>query len=80
MNTLQGLLYANFISEVRYTKWLSNVIFVKKSLEKQRIYVDYANINRAFPEDSFSLPNIDKQVDNFVGNKLLSFGGCIFLL
>lgn len=32
----QGLLDANFVSKVRYTKWISNVVLVKKALGKQR--------------------------------------------
>lgn len=41
MNTVQGLLDANFIFEVKYTKWLSNVMLVKKTLGKCKMCVDY---------------------------------------
>ena len=35
--------------------------------------VDYIYLNRAFPKDAFTLPNIDMLVDNSVGYKILSF-------
>lgn len=37
------------------------------------MHVDYTNLNRACPKDSYSLLNIDKLVDNSVVYKLLSF-------
>lgn len=35
--------------------------------------VDYTDLNRAYPENSYSLPNIDKLVDNSAKYKLLTF-------
>jgi len=35
--------------------------------------VDYTDLNRACPKDAYTLPNIDKLVDNSFGYKLLSF-------
>ncbi|CAJ2661783.1 unnamed protein product [Trifolium pratense] len=70
---VKDLLEANFISEARYTIWLSNVVLVKKSNGKWRMCVDYTDLNRACPKDSYPLPCIDKLVDNSSGFKLLSF-------
>ncbi|CAJ2654489.1 unnamed protein product [Trifolium pratense] len=70
---VKDLLEANFISEARYTTWLSNVVLVKKSNGKWRMCVDYTDLNRACPKDSYPLPCIDKLVDNSSGFKLLSF-------
>ena len=64
---------ANFISEAKYTTWISNVVLVKKSNGKWRMCVDYTDFNRACPKDAYHLPNIDKLVDNSSGYKLLSF-------
>ncbi|CAJ2673127.1 unnamed protein product [Trifolium pratense] len=66
-------LEANFISEARYTTWLSNVVLVKKSNGKWRMCCDYTDLNRACPKDSYPLPCIDRLVDNSSGFKLLSF-------
>ncbi|WJX89707.1 hypothetical protein P8452_71681 [Trifolium repens] len=70
---VKDLLEANFISEAKYTTWLSNVVLVKKSNGKWRICVDYTDLNRACPKDAYPLPSIDKLVDNSSGFKLLSF-------
>ena len=35
--------------------------------------VDYTNLNRACPKDSFPLPKIYQLIDSSTGNKLLSF-------
>ena len=38
-----------------------------------RICVDYIDLNKACPKDSFPLPHIDQIVDVVVGHKILSF-------
>lgn len=48
--TVQGLLDANFIFELKYTEWLSNMLLVKKSSGKWRICVDYIEINKICPK------------------------------
>ena len=35
--------------------------------------VDFTNLNKASPKDSFPLPRIDQLVDSTAGHKLLSF-------
>ena len=37
------------------------------------VCIDYTDLNRACPKDSYPLPNIDRLVDNLAGYKLLSF-------
>ena len=67
------LLQANAIREVEYPEWLANVVLVKKANDKWRLCIDFTDINRACPKDSFSLPRIDLIVDATVGHELLSF-------
>ncbi|GAU46380.1 hypothetical protein TSUD_280790 [Trifolium subterraneum] len=57
---VKDLLEANFISESKYTTWLSNVVLVKKSNGKWRMCVDYTDLNRACPKDAYPLPCIDR--------------------
>nr|KYP65074.1 Transposon Ty3-I Gag-Pol polyprotein [Cajanus cajan] len=56
----QKLLNAGFIREVRYTTWLANVVLVKKNSGKWRMCVDYTDLNKACPKDSYPLPSIDR--------------------
>ena len=67
------LLQAGVIKEVEYLEWLANVVLVKKANSKWRLCIDFTDINRACPKDSFPLPRIDLIVDSTAGHELLSF-------
>ena len=67
------LLTVGFIREVYYPKWLANVVLVKKANGKWRMCVDFTDLNKACPKDSFPLPRIDQLVDSTSGHKLLMF-------
>ena len=67
------LLQAGAIKEVEYPEWLANVVLVKKANGKWRLCIDFTDINRACPKDSFPLSRIDLIVDATVGHELLSF-------
>jgi hypothetical protein len=41
-----------------------------------RMCVDYTNLNKHCPKDSFGLPRIDHIVDSIAGSALLSFLDC----
>uniref|UniRef100_A0A2N9HHU0 Uncharacterized protein n=1 Tax=Fagus sylvatica TaxID=28930 RepID=A0A2N9HHU0_FAGSY len=73
MEEVDKLLAANFIREVFYPDWLANVVMVKKSTGKWRMCVDFTDLNKACPKDSFPLPRIDQLVDSTAGHKLLTF-------
>ncbi|XP_057425912.1 uncharacterized protein LOC130719305 [Lotus japonicus] len=66
------LLAADFILEIKYPTWLANVVMVKKANGKWKMCVDYTDLNKACPKDSYPLPSIDKLVDGASGNELLS--------
>ena len=67
------LLQAGAIREVEYSEWLANVVLVKKANGKWRFCIDFTDINKACPKDSFPLPRIDLIVDATAGHELLSF-------
>ena len=46
---------------------------VKKANGKWRMCVDFTDLNRACPKDSYPLPQIDTLVDSTARNELLSF-------
>ena len=69
----EKLLKARFIEEAHYTTWLSNVVLVKKSNGKWRMCVDYTDLNKACPRDTYPLPNINRLDDVVVSNKVLNF-------
>ena len=67
------LLSTGFIQEVYYPDWLANVVLVKKANGKWRMCVDFTDLNKACPKDSFPLPRIDQLVDSTAGYRLLTF-------
>ena len=70
---VRKLLGSSFIREVYYPDWLANVVMVKKSNGKWRMCVDFTDLNRACPKDSYPFPRIDTLVDSMARHKLLSF-------
>ena len=70
---VRKLLQAGAIREVEYLEWLANVILVKKANDKWRLCIDFTDINRACPKDSFPLPRIDLIIDATAGHELLGF-------
>ena len=75
---VQKLTLAKFIREVYYPDWLANVVMVKKANGKWRMCVDFTDLNKACPKDSYPLPHIDQLVDSMAGHRLLSFMDAFF--
>jgi hypothetical protein len=61
------------MQEVYYLNWLANVVLVKKSNGKWRMCVDFTDLNKAYPKDSFPFSRIDALVDSTCRYELLSF-------
>ena len=64
---------ADFIREVYYPKWLANMVMVKKANGKWRMCIDFTDLNKACPKDSYLLLRIDLLVNSTTGHQLLSF-------
>ena len=52
---------------------LVNVVMVKKTNGKWRMCVDFTDLNKACPKDSYPLPRIDLLMDSTTGHQLLRF-------
>ena len=46
---------------------------VKKASKKWRMCVDFTDLNKACPKDSYLLPRVDVLLDSTVRHQLLSF-------
>ena len=67
------LLDVSHIREIQYPEWLANVVLVKKANGKWRMCVDFTDLNKACPKDSYPLSSIDALVVSALGCKMLSF-------
>jgi len=69
----EKLLLVGFIHEAWYTTWLANMVMVTKLNDMWKMYMDYTNLNRVCPKDSYPLPNIDRLVHGAANHKVFSF-------
>ena len=53
---VKKLKQARAIKEVFYPEWLANTVVVKKKNGKWRVCIDFTDLNKACPKDSFLLP------------------------
>ena len=56
---VQKLLKAGAIREAQFPNWISNPVVVKKENGKWRVCIDFTDLNKACPKNSFPLPRID---------------------
>jgi hypothetical protein len=74
---LAKLLTAVFIREVFHPERLANLVLVhKKNTNEWRMSVDYTDLNKHCPKDTFWLPRIDQVIDSTAGCDLLCFLDC----
>ena len=64
---------AETIGETFFPEWLANTVIVKKKNGKWRVCIDFTDLNRACPKDSFPMPKIDQLVDATYGHPIMSF-------
>jgi len=70
---VEKLLDAGSIREIQFPKWLSNPVVVPKSNGKWRVCIDFTDLNRACPKESFPLPKIDQLVDARAAHERMRF-------
>ena len=70
---VKKLLAAGFIKPIQNSRWLSNIVLVKKKNGQIKWCVDFRNLNKACPKDEFPLPNMDLLIDSAAGNAMFSF-------
>ena len=56
---VETLLKVEFIREIMYSTWLSNIMMVPKLNGKWRVCINYTDLNKACLKDSYPLPSIN---------------------
>lgn len=70
---MEKLLKTRFIYEVRYPKWLTNIVPVQEKNGQIKVCINYKDLNSACSTDNFSLPLTELLVDATMGYEALSF-------
>lgn len=70
---IEKLKQAGAIKEVFFLDWLANAVAVKKKNGKQRVCIDFTNLNRACTKDPFTVPKIDQLLDAMYTYSRMSF-------
>ena len=62
-----------FIRSIDYSKWMDNIVLVKKPTGEIRVCIDFKDLNKGCTKDNFPLPNIDMIIDSLARYEMLSF-------
>lgn len=62
---------AKIIVSLKHSKWLDNVVPVRKENEEIKICIDFRNLNRVSLKDNNSLPKMDNILQKVVGSQRL---------
>ena len=61
---VEKLITAGFIREIKFPRWISSIVPVKKKNGQIRICVDFRDLNEACPKDEFPLPYTELLIDS----------------
>ncbi|XP_060177784.1 uncharacterized protein LOC132607722 [Lycium barbarum] len=64
------LLNNGSIREVKYPDWLVIMVIVQKKGNKLRMCIDFKDLNKACPKDSFQLSSINQMIDAMAGHEV----------
>ncbi|GAA0140804.1 hypothetical protein LIER_02091 [Lithospermum erythrorhizon] len=69
---VEELMKDRAIRELQFPEWIANVVMVKKSNSKWKMYMDFTNLNKAYPKDYYPLPCLGR-LDGSVGREVFDF-------
>jgi hypothetical protein len=69
---VKKLLDAQIIVPLRYSKWVANLVPVRKKSGEIRLYVDFGNLNKSSKKDNYPLPNMEHILQRVTGASRIS--------
>jgi hypothetical protein len=69
---VKKLFEAKIIVSLRFLKWVSNLVPVRKKSSEIRLCVDFWNLNRVSLKDNYPLPKMDYILQKVVGSQKMS--------
>ncbi|GKB70015.1 reverse transcriptase domain-containing protein [Tanacetum coccineum] len=67
------LVKAIILKEVYSPRWVANPVMVRKNDGTWRMCIDFTNLNKACPKDSYPLPEIDQKIESLEGFRFKCF-------
>ena len=71
-NEVKKLFDAKIIFKVRHSKWVANLVPVRKKSGEIRLRVDFRNLNRATDKDNYPVPPMEQILQMVSGSELFS--------
>ena len=65
-------LEAKIIVSLRFSKWLANLVTIRKKSGEIRLCVDFRNLNQLSLKDNYPLPKMDHILQRVVGSQRMS--------
>jgi len=69
---VKKLFDAKIIVSLRFSKWVANLVSVRKKNGEIRLCVDFRNLNRVSLKDNYPLPKMDHILQKVVGSQKMS--------
>jgi len=70
---LKRMLDAKIIVPLRYSKWIANLVLVRKKNGEIRLCVDFRNLNKCSLKDNYPIPKMDHILQRVIGATRMSF-------
>ena len=71
-NEIRKLFEAKIIVSFRFSKWLANLVPIRKKSGEIRLCVDFRNLNQVSLKDKYPLPKMDHILQRVVGSQRMS--------
>ena len=75
---IRKLFEEKIIISLIFSKWLTNLVLVKKKSEEIRLCVDFKNMNKVSLKDNYPLPKMDHILQRVVGSQRMSILVCFY--
>ena len=69
---IKKLFDAKIIFPMKFSKWISNLVLVRKKSGEIKICIDFRNFNKASLKENYLLPKMDQILQNIVASQRMS--------
>eukprot|EP00253_Pinus_taeda_P009612 PITA_09612 len=72
-NEIKKLLDSKIIVPLRYSKWIANLVVVRKKNGEIRLCVDFRDLNKCSRKENYPLPKMEHLLQKVLGARVMSF-------